>query len=97
MQFVATYGIMKVGDHAQGGESMKIEVMCLNTGERFGSITEAAASAGVDKSVMSKHLNGKLKSAGGKAYMKINPNETPNQIEAHRRARFAELYDILII
>ena len=39
--------------------SEKIKVYCVETGETFDSLRDAATAAGVDAYNMSKHINGK--------------------------------------
>lgn len=68
-----------------------VKVMCVNTGQRFESVKAAAASAGVDKSVMHRHLSGQLRTAGGMVYMRITPNATQEQIEQQRRERIRQI------
>lgn len=58
-----------------GGHSTKI-VKCVETGEIFGSVNEAAESAGVDRTVMSKHINGKTDHAAGLHYQIIGLSTT---------------------
>lgn len=49
------------------GHSTKI-VECIETGEIFKMVKEAAESAGVNSSLMSKHINGKCQHILGKHY-----------------------------
>lgn len=70
----------------------KMKVRCMKTGESFDSLTDAATYAGVDKSVMSKHLAGKIFSAGGMIYMKYDPDWTPEQLEKASKERLNQLY-----
>lgn len=77
----------------------KMKVRCMKTGEIFDSLTDAAEYAGVDKSVMSKHLSGKIFSAGGMCYMRYNPKWTPAELEQATKERMNQLYGnaVLII
>ena len=68
------------------------KVICLKTGEVFESMKAAAASAGVDKSVMSKHLSGKYLTAGGMIYMIYDPGWTPEQLKQAKKDRLNQLY-----
>ena len=45
-------------------------VECVETGEVFKSIIDAARSAGCTKSSMSNHLNGRFKTVKGKHYIR---------------------------
>lgn len=69
----------------------KVMIMCVNTGERFDGVKVAAASAGVDKSVMHRHLSGRLRTAGGMVYMRVDPDDTPEQIEQKRMDRIKQI------
>ena len=66
-------------------------VCCLDTGEQYQSIKEAADAAGVCKSAMSKHLSGGIGKIGGKIYMEIPPDATEAQIEDLKRKKIQEL------
>lgn len=50
-----------------GGHQSKL-VECLETGEIWKSVNEAASSAGVHPTNMSKHLNGRSDKVNGKTY-----------------------------
>lgn len=73
-------------------------VYCLNTGQRFETIQDAAQDAGVGKSAMSQHLSTKYRTrtAGGKIYMIITPEQTEEEIKAKARERLAEITGINI-
>src|SRR5690625_2750773 len=51
-----------------GGHVRKI-VRRVSDGKLFGSVNEAASEAGVNKSAMSSHLNGKRDSINGESYV----------------------------
>lgn len=80
--------------------SKKIVVYCINSDTVYESIAAAAAAAGVDKSVMSKHVNGKAKTAGGYVYVKIDAEtsiEERHKIRAEKiRQMCSDDYGILI-
>ena len=46
-------------------------VLCVDTGERFPSVSDAALSLGMAKGNLSSHLNGKQKSFGGMSWAYI--------------------------
>ena len=73
-------------------------VYCLNTGKRFDTVQDAAQDAGVSKSAMSQHLSTKYKTrtAGGKIYMIITPEQTEEEIKVRMRERLAEITGINI-
>ena len=73
-------------------------VYCLNTGQRFETVQDAAQDAGVGKSAMSQHLSAKYqaRTAGGKIYMIITPEQTDEEIRARARERLAEITGIKI-
>lgn len=52
---------------AMGGYTSKI-VKNMNTGELYGSVSDAAAAAGVSLTTMSKHINGKTDHVYGDIY-----------------------------
>lgn len=58
-----------------GGHMVKL-VKCVETGEIFGSVTEAAEAAGVGRSAMSKHINGHTDHIFGKAYQIVGLGTT---------------------
>lgn len=66
----------------------KQRVLCLNTGTVYGSASEAAAAAGVDKSMMSRHLRGHYKSVKKQIYVyyTLDQDPTPAQLAAITKA-----------
>lgn len=64
-----------------------IPVICLETGEAFTSVTDAAAHVGVHQQNMSAHLTGKRKSIKGKHFCYMSRSmESMNVILEHLRA-----------
>lgn len=80
--------------------SKKCLIYCINSDTVYESITAAAAAAGVDKSAMSKHVNGKRKTANGYVYVKINAETSGEELQKIRAEKIGQMiaddYGILI-
>lgn len=61
-----------------GGHMTKI-VRCVETGEIFDSVKKAAETAGVDRSYMSNHLNGRSDHISGQHYEIIGLSTKPQK------------------
>lgn len=61
-----------------GGHMVKF-VKCVESGEIFGSVTEAAEAAGVSHSAMSKHINGHTDHIFGKEYQIVGLGTKPQK------------------
>ena len=85
-------------DNVIGTRTHKLckRVVCLDTGEVFASVSDAAESAGVSQSFMSAHCLGRTRTCKGKHYAYVShTSENFEALTARLRSMSAEMADYL--
>lgn len=70
------------------------KIMCVNDGQVFSSITQAADHYQMSRSTISKQLTGLRPQAAGLYFMYINDGVTMAQAEAQRKQILEQVYNI---
>lgn len=81
------------GDVMDRGRPGK-QIMCINDGLLFDSITEAATFYKISRNTITKQLTGVRGRASGKYFVYIDDSMALSDLQQFRRERLAEIYGI---
>lgn len=73
---------------------MKSEILCVNDGVIFANAAAASRYYKILPSVLSQHLNGKIKTAAGLAFARVPAECSPADLVEIRRQELHNVYNI---